>query len=78
MQLRHLFSTRLRCSLLLASLRVASSFSTLAEEDMLRKAVVKGAYEMAWSQQENALWMSTSQSRKLDKGCVVYRLDPVT
>lgn len=45
---------------------------------MLRKAVGKGAYEMAWSQQENALWLATSQSRKLDKGGVVYRLDPVT
>lgn len=33
---------------------------------------------MAYSQQENALWIATSQSRKLDKGGVVYRLDPVT
>lgn len=33
---------------------------------------------MAYSQQENALWLATSQSRKLDKGGVVYRLDPVT
>ncbi len=63
---------------MLGSLLVASSFSTLAAEDMLRKAVGKGAYEMAWSQQENALWLATSQSRKLDKGGVVYRLDPVT
>lgn len=78
MHLRHLFSPRLRGSLLLGSLLVVSSFSTLAAEDMLRKAVGKGAYEMAWSQQENALWLATSQSRKLDKGGVVYRLDPVT
>jgi hypothetical protein len=34
---------------------------------MLRKAVGKGAYEMAYSQQENALWVATSQSRSLDK-----------
>lgn len=54
MHLRHLFSPRLRGSLLLGSLLVASSFSTLAAEDMLRKAVGKGAYEMAWSQQEKA------------------------
>lgn len=47
MHLRHLFSPRLRGSLLLGSLLVASSFSTLAAEDMLRKAVGKGAYEMA-------------------------------
>ncbi|EJW4410437.1 PQQ-binding-like beta-propeller repeat protein [Escherichia coli] len=78
MHLRHLFSSRLRGSLLLGSLLVASSFSTQAEEEMLRKAVGKGAYEMAYSQQENALWLATSQSRKLDKGGVVYRLDPVT
>ncbi|EAY8788905.1 YncE family protein, partial [Salmonella enterica] len=43
MHLRHLFSPRLRGSLLLGSLLVASSFSTLAAEDMLRKAVGKGA-----------------------------------
>ncbi|UOY77028.1 YncE family protein [Escherichia coli] len=76
--LRHLFSSRLRGSLLLGSLLVVSSFSTQAAEEMLRKAVGKGAYEMAYSQQENALWLATSQSRKLDKGGVVYRLDPVT
>ncbi|EFB4589469.1 TPA: YncE family protein [Escherichia coli] len=78
MHLRHLFSSRLRGSLLLGSLLVASSFSTQAAEEMLRKAVGKGAYEMAYSQQESALWLATSQSRKLDKGGVVYRLDPVT
>ncbi|HAI7313409.1 PQQ-binding-like beta-propeller repeat protein [Escherichia coli] len=78
MHLRHLFSSRLRGSLLLGSLLVASSFTTQAAEEMLRKAVGKGAYEMAYSQQENALWIATSQSRKLDKGGVVYRLDPVT
>lgn len=78
MHLRHLFSSRLRGSLLLGSLLVASSFSTQAAEEMLRKAVGKGAYEMAYSQQENALWLATSQSRKLDKGGVVYHLDPVT
>ncbi|MCN2128594.1 YncE family protein [Escherichia coli] len=78
MHLRHLFSSRLRGSLLLGSLLVASSFSTQAAEEMLRKAVGKGAYEMAYSQQENELWLATSQSRKLDKGGVVYRLDPVT
>ena len=78
MHLRHLFSSRLRGSLLLGSLLVASSFSTQAAEEMLRKAVGKGAYAMAYSQQENALWIATSQSRKLDKGGVVYRLDPVT
>ncbi|AUZ66352.1 YncE family protein [Citrobacter amalonaticus] len=78
MHFRHLFSLRLRGSLLLGSLLVASSFSAQAAEDLLRKGVGKGAYEMAFSQQENALWLATSQSRKLDKGGIVYRLDPVT
>lgn len=78
MHFRHLFSPRLRSSLLLGSLLVASSFSAQAAEEMLRKGVGKGAYEMAYSQQENALWLATSQSRKQDKGGVVYRLDPVT
>ncbi|EKJ8219136.1 YncE family protein [Citrobacter sedlakii] len=78
MHFRHQFSPRLRGALLLGSLLVASSFGTQAAEEMLRKGVGKGAYEMAYSQQENALWLATSQSRKLDKGGIVYRLDPVT
>nr|WP_235196201.1 YncE family protein [Serratia plymuthica] len=48
------------------------------EPDLLRKPVGKGAYEMVYSQGENALYLATSQSRKLDKGGVVYRLDPKT
>jgi len=78
MSLRHLCSPRLRGSLLLGSFLVASTFNVQAAEEMLRKAVGKGAYEMAVSQQDNALWVATSQSRKMDKGGVVYRLDPVT
>lgn len=78
MSLRHLCSPRLRSSLLLGSLLFAGTFQVQAAEDMLRKAVGKGAYEMALSQQENALWVATSQSRKTDKGGIVYRLDPVT
>jgi YVTN family beta-propeller protein len=69
---------RFRRSLLLSSLLLAGSFSAHAADEMLRKAVGKGVYEMALSQQENALWVATSQSRKTDKGGVVYRLDPVT
>ena len=78
MSLRHLSAPRLRRSLLLSALLLAGSFSAHAADEMLRKAVGKGAYEMAYSQQENALWLATSQSRKTDKGGVVYRLDPVT
>ncbi len=78
MSLRYLCSPRLRNSLVLGSLLLAASFTTQAAEEMLRKAVGKGAYEMAFSQQENALWLATAQSRKTDKGGVVYRLDPAT
>lgn len=76
MSLRFQSIPRLRRSLLLSALLLTGSFSTHAAEEMLRKAVGKGAYEMAYSQQENALWVATAQSRKTDKGGVVYRLDP--
>ncbi|QOV66216.1 7-bladed beta-propeller protein YncE [Kosakonia pseudosacchari] len=78
MSLRQLCSPRLRRTVVLGSLLLAGSFSTHAAEEMLRKAVGKGAYEMAISQQENALWLATAQSRKTDKGGVIYRLDPAT
>jgi len=78
MSLLQRFTPRLRGSLLLGSLLFAGAFQAHAAEEVLRKAVGKGAYELAVSQQENALWVATSQSRKLDKGGVVYRLDPVT
>ncbi|EOL8967337.1 YncE family protein [Cronobacter dublinensis] len=77
MQLRHLSSPRA----LLGALLFASTFATFttqAAEEMLRKPVGKGAYEMAYSPAEQALFVATSQSRKLDKGGVIYRLDPST
>jgi len=77
MSLRHFSAPRLRRSLWLTSLLLAGSFTVHADE-MLRKAVGKGAYEMAISQQDNALWVATSQSRSVDKGGVIYRLDPQT
>ena len=67
MSLRHLCSPRLCGSLLSSVLLFAGTFQVHAAEEMLRKAVGKGAYEMAVSQQENALWVATSQSRKTDK-----------
>jgi YVTN family beta-propeller protein len=76
MSLRFLSTPRLRLSLLASAFLLAGSFSAHAADELLRKAVGKGAYEMAYSQQENALWVATSQSRKTDKGGVIYRLDP--
>lgn len=44
----------------------------------LRQPVAKGAYEMAYSPSQQALYVATSGSRQRDKGGVVYRLDPQT
>lgn len=77
MSLCQLSIPRFRRSLLITSLLIAGTFTAHAE-DMMRKPVDKGAYEMAFSQQENALWIATSLSRKMDKGGAVYRLDPAT
>nr|MDI7686976.1 YncE family protein [Cronobacter malonaticus] len=77
MQLRHLSTPRA----LLGALFIAGTFATFttqAADELLRKPVGKGAYEMAYSPAEQALFVATSQSRKLDKGGVIYRLDPTT
>ncbi|TPG63153.1 YncE family protein [Ewingella americana] len=42
-----------------------------------RKPVSKGAYELVYDSPQ-ALYVATSGSRKLDKGGVLYRLDPAT
>lgn len=77
MSLRQLSTFRLRSSLLLGSLLMAGTFCATAAEQ-LRQPIAKGVYEMAFSQQENALWVATTQNRQTDKGGVVYRLDPTT
>lgn len=64
--------------LLLTTLMFATTLRAQAEPELLRKPIGKGAYEMVYSQSENALYLATSQSRKLDKGGIVYRLDPQT
>lgn len=63
---------------LLAALLAGSAFSVLAADAMLRSPVGKGAYEMAYSPAENALFVATSGSRKNEVGGVVYQLDPQT
>lgn len=50
MYLRYLFLSRLRGLLLLGLLFVVLLFSTQVVEEMLRKAVGKGVYEMVYSQ----------------------------
>ncbi len=63
---------------LLTSLLCSSTFLAAATPVLERKPVSKGVYEMAYSPEPAALFVATSQSRKLDKGGVVYRLDPAT
>lgn len=77
MEFRHLSAPRALLGALLFA-TTFSAFSTQAVQELLRKPVGKGAYEMAYSPTEQALYLATSQSRSLDKGGVVYRLDPTT
>ena len=77
MEFRHLSAPRALLGALLFA-TTFSAFSTQAAQELLRKPVGKGAYEMAYSPTEQALYLATSQSRSLDKGGVVYRLDPTT
>ncbi len=81
MELRSLSAKLKPGALLMGALLLTSSFSVFsaqAAEEMLRKPVAKGAYEMVWNPVEPGLFLATSQSRSLDKGGVVYRLDPQT
>ncbi|MVZ11071.1 YncE family protein, partial [Enterobacteriaceae bacterium 8376wG6] len=64
--------------MLLATLLFSNTLLGQTAPEVRRKPVGKGAYEMAYSPSENALYLATSQSRKLDKGGIVYRLDPAT
>ncbi len=72
--------TRLRAlpALMLTSLLFSSSLFADTSFTVERKPVGKGVYEMAYSPDQSALYVATSQSRKTDKGGVVYRLDPAT
>lgn len=64
--------------LTLSGLLFSASVFADAAFTLERKPVGKGAYEMALAGEPSALYVSTSQSRRLDKGGIVYRLDPAT
>jgi YVTN family beta-propeller protein len=72
------FKRRVLPVLALSTFLFSSSIFAEANYTVDRKPVAKGAYEMAVTGEPAALYLSTSQSRKLDKGGVVYRLDPAT
>lgn len=77
MEFRHLSARRALLGVLLFSSSLAT-FTSYAADELLRKPVDKGAYEMAYSPAEQALYVATSLSRSMDKGGVVYKLDPGT
>lgn len=73
------FSKRRAIPLLLVTTWLLSTnLHAETQTDVLRKPVGKGAYELVYSQGDNSLYVATSQSRSLDKGGIVYRLDPQT
>ncbi|MBK4716222.1 MULTISPECIES: 7-bladed beta-propeller protein YncE [Tenebrionibacter/Tenebrionicola group] len=78
MVLRSLSTTFRPGALLMGALLLSCAAKAVAAQEMLRQPVGKGAYEMVLNPVEPGLFVATSQSRSLDKGGVVYRLDPQT
>lgn len=62
--------------LLLATSLIASSAVGAAETAPLNQAISKGAYELAFSNSNNALFLATARNSSNEKGGTVYRLDP--
>lgn len=62
--------------LLLATALFSGSAVLAAETQPLNQAIAKGAYELAFSNSDNALFLATAQSASGEKGGTVYRLDP--
>ncbi len=62
--------------LLLATALLSSSAVLAAESQPLNQAISKGAYELAFSNSDNALFLATAQNATNEKGGTVYRLDP--
>jgi len=62
--------------LLLATALFSTSAVMAAESQPLNQVISKGAYELAFSNSDNALFLATAQSTTDKKGGTVYRLDP--
>lgn len=62
--------------LLLATALLSSSVTLAAETQPLNQVISKGAYELAFSHSDNALFLATAQNASNNKGGTVYRLDP--
>ncbi|SNY73082.1 7-bladed beta-propeller protein YncE [Pantoea sp. GL120224-02] len=61
--------------LLLATALLSSAAVLAAESQPLNQVISKGAYELAFSNSDNALFLATAQNAST-KGGTVYRLDP--
>lgn len=60
--------------LLLVTALFSATLSAQTQE--LNQPISKGAYEMAYSRADNALFLASAQSTSQEKGGTVYRLDP--
>jgi YVTN family beta-propeller protein len=62
--------------LFLATALFSTSAVMAADTQELNQPISKGAYELAFSNSDNALFLATSQNATNEKGGTVYRLDP--
>jgi YVTN family beta-propeller protein len=62
--------------LMLATALLSTSAVIAADTQPLNQVISKGAYELAFSNSDNALFLATAQSATNQKGGTVYRLDP--
>ncbi len=62
--------------LLLATALFSTSAVMAAETQPLNQAIAKGAYELAYSNSDNALFLASAKSTSSETGGTVYRLDP--
>ena len=62
--------------LLLATALLSCSAGWAAETQPLNQVISKGAYELAFSNSDNALFLATAQNASNPQGGTVYRLDP--
>jgi len=62
---------------LLLATALFSTFAVMAAESQpLNQAIAKGAYELAYSNSDNALFLASAKSTTSENGGTVYRLDP--
>ena len=62
--------------LLLATALFSTSAVIAAETQPFNQAIAKGAYELAYSNSDNALFLASAKSTTSENGGTVYRLDP--